>query len=126
MTKYEISIMKHGEYYNFFNSEEVVDNFFKNVRSKFKPSVLKHIKGAFVIENIQPSAVENSAPISNSRFWSTDVYKGLCFNDFIFNGLKHDILNKVIINGMTGNSWRFHRFITLTVKVLNLDRDIVK
>ena len=126
MTKYEISIMKHGEYYNFFNSEEVVDNFFKNVRSKFKPSVLKHIKGAFVIENIQPSAVENSAPISNSRFWSTDVYKGFYFNDFIFNGLKHDILNKVIINGMTGNSWRFHRFITLTVKVLNLDRDIVK
>ena len=88
--------------------------------------MLKHIKGAFAIENIQPSAVENSAPISNSRFWSTDVYKQLYFNDFIFNGLKHDILNKVIINGMTGNSWRFHRFITLTVKVLNLDRDIVK
>ena len=68
MTKYEISIMKHGEYYNFFNSEEVVDDFLKNVCSKFKPSVLKHIKGAFVIENIQASAIENSPLISNSRF----------------------------------------------------------
>ena len=79
MTKYEISIMKHGEYYNFFNSEEVVDDFLKNVCSKFTRSVLKHIKGAFVIENIQASAIENSPPISNSRFWSTEVYKGVFF-----------------------------------------------
>ena len=126
MTKFEISIIKHGEYYNFFNSTEVVEEFLKNVRSKFKPTVLKYIKATFTIENIQASAVENSAPISNSRFWSTEVYKGVYFNDFIFHGLRHDILNKVIINGMTGSSWRFHRFITLTVKVLNLDREIVK
>ena len=126
MTKFEISIMKHGEYYNFFNSEEIVDDFLRNAPSKFKPSVLKYIKGTFVIENIQASAVENSAPISNSRFWSTEVYKGVYFNDFIFNGLRHSILNKVIINRITGSSWRFHRFITLTAKVLNLDREIVK
>ena len=103
--KFEISIIKHGEYYNFFNSAEVVDDFLRNVGSKFKPIVLKYIKGTFVIENIQASAVENSAPVSNSGFWSTEVYKGIYFNDFIFNGLRHDILNKVIINGMTGSSW---------------------
>ena len=44
----------------------------------------------------------------------------------MFYSLKNDILNKVIINGMSGSSWRFRRFITLTVKVLNLDRKIVK
>ena len=125
MTKFEISIIKHGEYYNFFNSTEVVEEFLKNVRSKFKPTVLKYIKATFTIENIQASAVENSAPVSNSRFWSTEVYKGGYFNDFIFHGLRH-ILSKVIINGMTGSSWRFHRFITLTVKVPNLDRETVK
>ena len=37
-----------------------------------------------------------------------------------------DILNKVIRNGMTACSWRFNRLITLTVKVLNLDREIAK
>ena len=37
-----------------------------------------------------------------------------------------DILNKVIINGMTACSWRFNRLITLTVKVLNLDREVAK
>ena len=74
MTKFEISIIKHGEYYNFFNSAEVVEEFLKNVRSKFKPTVLKYIKATFTIENIQASAIENSTPISNSRFRSTKVY----------------------------------------------------
>ena len=76
MTKFEISIIKHGEYYNFLNSAEAVDDFLRNVCSKFKPSVLKYIKGTFVIENTQASAVENFALISNSRFWSTEVIKG--------------------------------------------------
>ena len=96
MIKFEISIIKHGEYYNFFNSAEVVDDFLRNVGSKFKPIVLKYIKGTFVIENIQASAVENSDPISNSRFWST-AYKGIYFNDFIFNGLRHDILRLLLM-----------------------------
>ena len=64
--------------------------------------------------------------ISNSRFSSTEVYKSVYFSDFISHGSRHDILNKVIINGMTGCSWRFNRLITLTVKVLNLDREIAK
>ena len=101
MTKFEISIIKHGEYYNIFNFAELVDDFLRNVHSKFKPSILKYIKGAFVIDNIQASAVENSAPFSKSSFWSTEVYKGVYFNDFIFNELRHNILNKVIVNGMT-------------------------
>ena len=58
-----------------------------------------------------------------------EVYKGVYFNDFVFHGfhgLRHDILKKVIINGMPCSSWRFQMFITLTVKNLNLDREIVK
>ena len=134
MTKFEVSIIKHGEYYNFLNSTEAVEELLKNVvHSKFKLTVLKYIKPTFTIENIQASDVENIqvsdvenfAPISGSRFWSTEVYKGVYFIDFIFHGLRHDILNKVIIHGMTGSSWRFHRFITLTVKVLNLNREIM-
>ena len=35
VTSYEISTQKHKEYYNFENSEELVDKFLKNVRSKF-------------------------------------------------------------------------------------------
>ena len=55
LLKFEITVNKHGGYYNFENSEEVVDDFLKNVRSRFKPSDLKLIKCSFLIENIQQS-----------------------------------------------------------------------
>ena len=55
LLKFEITVNKHGEYYDFENSEEVIDYFFNNVCSRFKPSGLKLIKCSFVIENIQQS-----------------------------------------------------------------------
>ena len=69
---------------------------------------------------------ENLTPILNTRYWTTDVYKATYFNDFAFHGLRQNILSKVIVNGMSGSSWNFRRFIMLSLKVLNLDREIVK
>ena len=76
----EITVNKYGEYYDFTNSEEVVDDFLKNVRSRFKPSGLKLIKCSFVIENIQQS-MSNLTPVLDTRYWTTDVYNTmiLCF-----------------------------------------------
>ena len=34
---YEISVQKHKYYYDFENSEKLVDNFLEKVRSKSKP-----------------------------------------------------------------------------------------
>ena len=62
----------------------------------------------------------------NTRYWSTDVYQTVYFNDFVFYGLKSEILSKVIVNGMSGNSWRFRRFITLSLTAVDLDTEIVK
>ena len=58
-------------------------------------------------------------PIINSRYWSTATYDSIYYNDFIFFGLKQDILNRVIINCMSGSSWHFKRFISLAVKILD-------
>ena len=44
LLKFEITVNKHGEYYDFENSEKVVDYFLKNVCSRFKLSGLKLIK----------------------------------------------------------------------------------
>ena len=126
LLKFEITVKKHGEYYDFENSEEVVDDFLKNVHSRFKLSGLKLIKCSFVIENIQQPVFENLTSILNTRYWTTDVYKGACFNDFVFHGLRQNILSKVIVNGMSGSSWKFRRFVMLSLKVLNLDREIAK
>ena len=126
LLKFPITVNKYGEYYDFENSEEVVDDFLKNVRSHFKPFGLKLIKCSFVIENIQQSVFENLLPILNMWYWNTDVYKVTYFNDFVFHGLRQNILSKVIVNGMPGSNWKFRRFVMLSLKVLNLDREIVK
>ena len=68
---------------------------------------------------------ENIRPILNMCYRSTDVYQTVCFNDFVFYGLKSEILSKVIVNGMSGSSWRF-RFITLSSTAVDLDTEIVK
>ena len=102
--KFEITVNKHGDYYDFENSEEVVDDFLKNVRSRFKPSGLKLIKCLFVIENIQQSAFENLRPILNTRYWTSDVYKATYFRDFVFYALRQNTLSKVTVNGMSGSS----------------------
>ena len=73
LLKFEITVNKHGEYYDFENSEKVVDDFFKNVRPRFKLSRLKLITCSFVIENIQQYLFENLMPILNTRYWTTDV-----------------------------------------------------
>ena len=44
-----------SDYYDFHNSEEVVEDFLNNVRSKFKPSGPVLIKCGFIIENIHQS-----------------------------------------------------------------------
>ena len=68
--KYEISVKKFSDYYDFHNSEEVVEDFLNNVRPKFKPSVPVLIKCEIIIKNIQQSAYENLRPILNTRYWS--------------------------------------------------------
>ena len=37
VTKCEISVNKHGDCYDFGNVQQVVDDFLRNVRSKFRP-----------------------------------------------------------------------------------------
>ena len=84
------------------------------------------IKCGFIIENIQLSVLENLRPILNTRYLSTDAYKAMYFNDYVFYSLKQNILSKVIPNGMSGSSWRFNRFVLINLTVLKLEREIVR
>ena len=100
--KFEITVNKHVDYYDFENTKEVVGDFFKNVCSRFKPSDLKLIKCSFVIGNIKQSAFEDLRPNLNTRYWTTDVYKATYFNDFVFYGQTQNVLSKLIVNSMSG------------------------
>ena len=125
LTIYSIECSKYKDFYNFHHSEDCVDDFLRNVKYRFKSGSKKWIKCSFTIENIQNASYQGLRPILNSRYWTTSPYQGNFFNDFIFYGLKQDILSKVIINGLSGSSWHFKRFISLSVKVLDNDAEAV-
>ena len=126
VTIYQITFEKHSNEYDFYNSHEVVDDFLFNVKRLFKPANKVFFKGDFSIENIQnaPLISPDIADIKTQRYWSTDVYKGTYFNDFIVSGIRSDILKRVINNNLTGSSWHFYRFKYLNIKVIEQDRKI--
>ena len=84
------------------------------------------IKCGFIIENTQQSVSENLRPILNTRYWSTDAYKAMYFNEYVFYGLKQNILSIVIVNGMSGSSCRFNRFVLINLTVLKFEKEIVR
>lgn len=63
------------------------------------------MKCSLTIENIHQSPYQDLRLIINSRYWTTQPYKGVYFNDFIFFGLRQNVLSRVIVNGMSGSSW---------------------
>ena len=104
ITSYEISVNKYHDYYNFGDAEQVVDDFLRNVRSRFKPKDEALLKCGFLIENIQQSVQENLRPIVNTRYWTTEPFETMYFNNYIFYSLRENILKRVIVNGMSRSS----------------------
>ena len=55
------------------------------------------------------------------RVWITNFYEGVCSSDFIRSNLVEDIKKRIIMNGMTGSSWRFKRFDRVYITVNSND-----
>ena len=72
---------------------------------------------------MQNSIRPDLQPLLNTRYWTTETYDSIYFNDFIFHALKHNIL-KQVINNMCGASWYFKRFVYLAVKILDGEVEI--
>ena len=107
-------------------THEIMVDFFNNVRSKFKASDSVMIKCGFSVENIQLGPSEYNVPILNVRYWTTEPYKTIFFNYFIFFILKDEILEKVINNGMSGSLWRFNKFIYFNLKFLKEEFNLIR
>ena len=78
----------------------------------------------FIIENTQNSIRPDLQPLLNARYWTTETYDSIYFNDFIFHALKHDILKRVINKYMSGSSLYFKCFVYLAVKILDSQVEI--
>ena len=126
VTIHQITFEKHSEEYDFYNSTEVVEDFLFNIKRLYKPANKVLFKASFSIENIQnaPIISPDIADIKSQRYWSTQVCKGVYFNDFIAAGIRDDILKRVINNNLTRSSSHFHRFVYLNVKVIDEERNI--
>ena len=81
---YSIEFQKHNDFYNFYNPDKCVNDFFKNVQYRFKSNHKNCFKCSFCIENKQNSVMNNLEPLVDTRYWSTETYDDKYFNDFIF------------------------------------------
>ena len=64
VTKFEINYQDHSTFYDFHNSERVVDEFLFNVKNKIQRSNVQFlIRSAFSLENIQSAVVDFDEPL---------------------------------------------------------------
>ena len=106
LRKYEITFEQHSHDYDFYSAEKLVDEFLSNVKNRvLRSNVDFFIKCGFSLENIQPSPVENDAPIKKLRYWSTGPYETKSFNDYIYFSLRVSVLKRMINTGLTSSSW---------------------
>ena len=72
-TKFEISYQEHLAYYDFYNSESLVDEFLFNVKTRIRRSGTDFlVRCGFSFQNIQPLIGDYDQPLKVSRYWSTD------------------------------------------------------
>ena len=86
LKSYCINLLKHGSFYNFYNSQELVSKFLTVFENNFIQNAdLRHsrFKFSFTIVNRQTALTDGFAEITGSHIWQTNVYNGVYFNDFI-------------------------------------------
>ena len=107
---------QHQDFYNFFDSEKLLDVFLSVFQLKFLPMENVEVQSTFSLINYEPAESEYLVETINKRSWITDVYD-YSFNKYVKRGLKQDMLKRVSVNSLIGSSWRFKRFHCLAINV---------
>ena len=127
ITKFEINYQNHSSFYDFHNSESVVDEFLFNVKNRIQRSNVEFfIRSGFSLENVQSAPDEYNEPLKNSRYWTTDPIQTKSFNDFVYFTIRESILKRVINNGLTGSSWHFNRILYINIKIIQVNDQLIR
>ena len=124
MQRFCINFNEHSHFYDFFHSQSVVSDFLTVFENNFvlRNSIVSLFECSFTIINHQPTPRVGFVDILESCVWQTDVYSEIYFNDFGKSDLANNILKRVIVNGLTGSSWRFKRFDRICITI-NSDQE---
>ena len=115
---FSINFEQHQNHYNVFTSD-IVPVFLDVVYRNFVPKIDVKYKFQGFFELLNWKGIQNETYPTPSS-WFTKVYHFKTFNRLVRQELKEDMQNKVINNGYSGSSWRFHRFQSLKVLVTPL------
>ena len=110
---------QHKTFYDFFDSEKIVDSFLNTFQRSFVP--IKKVKFQGYIELINYQQAE-LIELESKRIWLTDVFAGKYFNQYIRAEIRTNFLKKIIINGATGRSWQFKRFEKISLIVTDVNQ----
>ena len=75
--------------------------------------------------NYQPAETDQIIQLESRRTRLTDVYMCVLFNRYVQEKIKKKIMKRVIINGMTGSSWRFKRFGCLSIILTSINTNLM-
>ena len=97
-----------------------------NVKQRFHVTHSKWFKCSFTIENQQLPINSNLEPLKDIRYWTTESYESVYFNDYVLYSLRSCILKRVIQPQASGSAWYFNRFLNLAVKILDGEAELIK
>ena len=127
ITKFEINYQNHSSFYDFYNSESIVDKFLFNVKNKIQRSNVEFlIRSGFSLENIQSVLDDYNVLQRNSRYWTTDPIQTKSFDDSVYFTIRESILKRVINNDLTGSSWHFNRFLYINIKIIQVNDQLIR
>ena len=128
ISKIEVSFKEHSSYYDFYDSEALVDSFLAQVKHLVpRNDTDMLIRAGFSIENVQPIISNDySKPLTQTRYWSTEPFQSKSANDFVLFKLRESILKRVINNRLSGSAWQFNKFNYLNVKIVNVSVELIK
>ena len=108
ITYYSLNYSQHKNCYDFF--DETVRDFLATFERCFVPTKKAMDQGYMELVNYQPTKI---IELESKRVWLTDVFTCKFFNQYVRGKMKNYFLKRIIVNGMTGSSWRFKRFVRL-------------
>ena len=114
ITNFSIKHPLHSNFYNFFDAEKTIDEFLDAVKQKFILTDNVEVQGSVYLVNYQNVQSNVIFVLEDKRILLIDVYRRV-FNQFIKQKIKEDFMRRVRVNGLTGSSWRFKRFNSLTI-----------